>query len=44
MQMCISIAARPSNVGTRFHNFLYEELGLNFVYKGFAVDDAEGAV
>jgi shikimate dehydrogenase len=44
MQMCISIAARPSNVGTRFHNFLYEELGLNYVYKGFAVDDAIGAV
>ena len=44
MQMCISIAARPSNIGTRFHNFLYDELGLNFVYKGFAVDDAEGAV
>jgi shikimate dehydrogenase len=44
MQMCISIAARPSNVGTRFHNFLYEELGLNFVYKGFAVNDAVGAV
>jgi shikimate dehydrogenase len=44
MQMCISIASRPSNIGTRFHNYLYEELGLNFVYKGFAVDDAEGAV
>lgn len=44
MQMCISIAARPSNIGTRFHNYLYDELGLNFVYKGFAVDDAEGAV
>lgn len=44
MQMCISIAARPSNIGTRFHNFLYDELDLNFVYKGFAVDDAEGAV
>ena len=44
MQMCISIAARPSNIGTRFHNFLYDELGLNFVYKGFAVDDSEGAV
>lgn len=44
MQMCISIAARPSNIGTRFHNYLYDEIGLNFVYKGFAVDDAEGAV
>lgn len=42
--MCISIAARPSNIGTRFHNYLYDQLGLNFVYKGFAVDDAEGAV
>lgn len=44
MTMCISIAARPSNVGTRFHNYLYEQLGLNWVYKGFAVDDAIGAV
>jgi shikimate dehydrogenase len=44
MQLCISISARPSNIGTRFHNYLYEELGLNFIYKGFAVDDAEGAV
>lgn len=44
MQVCISISARPSNIGTRFHNYLYEELGLNFVYKGFQVDDAEGAV
>jgi shikimate dehydrogenase len=44
MQLCISISARPSNIGTRFHNFLYEELGLNFIYKGFQVDDAEGAV
>lgn len=44
MQVCISISARPSNIGTRFHNFLYEELGLNYIYKGFEVDDAEGAV
>jgi shikimate dehydrogenase len=44
MQLCISISARPSNIGTRFHNFLYDELGLNFVYKAFAVDDVEGAV
>lgn len=44
MQVCISIAARPSNIGTRFHNYLYDELGLNFIYKGFAVDDEVGAV
>jgi shikimate dehydrogenase len=30
--LCISLAARPSNIGTRFHNFLYDELGLNFVW------------
>lgn len=44
MQVCISLAARPTNLGTRFHNFLYDELKLNFVYKAFATDDLEGAV
>lgn len=43
-RLCMSISARPSNTGTRFHNFLYEELGLDFVYKAFAVSDAAGAV
>jgi len=44
MQVCISLAARPTNLGTRFHNFLYDELNLNFVYKAFTTDDLEGAV
>jgi shikimate dehydrogenase len=44
MQVCMSLAARPSNIGTRFHNFLYDELGLNFIYKAFTTDDLEGAV
>lgn len=44
MQLCISLAARPSNLGTRFHNFLYDELGLNFIYKAFSTNDLEGAV
>lgn len=44
MQVCISLSGRPSNLGTRFHNFLYDELGLNFVYKAFTTDDLEGAV
>lgn len=44
MTLCISLSARPSNLGTRFHNFLYDELGLNFVYKAFSTDDIEGAV
>jgi shikimate dehydrogenase len=43
-QVCISLSARPSNVGTRFHNFLYAELGLDYVYKAFATNDIEGAI
>jgi shikimate dehydrogenase len=44
MQVCISLAARPTNIGTRFHNFLYDELKLNFIYKAFTTQDLEGAV
>lgn len=44
MVLCISLAARPSNIGTRFHNFLYDELGLNFIYKAFTTDDIEAAI
>ena len=44
MSLCISLAARPSNIGTRFHNYLYDELGLNFIYKAFTTTDVEGAV
>ncbi|WP_200174802.1 shikimate 5-dehydrogenase [Tomitella cavernea] len=43
-RLCMSLAARPSDVGTRFHNFLYAELGLNFVYKAFTTGDLAGAV
>lgn len=43
-RLCMSLSARPSNVGTRFHNFLYRELGLNFVYKAFAIADIVGAI
>ena len=44
MQVCISLASRPTNLGTRFHNYLYDELGLNFIYKAFTTQDLEGAV
>ena len=44
MQVCISLAARPTNIGTRFHNYLYDELELNFIYKAFTTQDLEGAV
>jgi shikimate dehydrogenase len=42
--LCMSLSHRPSNFGTRFHNFLYRELGLNFLYKAFASQDLEGAI
>ncbi len=44
MTLCISLAGRPSNIGTRFHNHLYDELGLNFIYKAFSTDDIVGAI
>ena len=44
MTLCISLSARPSNNGTRFHNFLYEELGLNWIYKAFAPTDLGQAI
>jgi shikimate dehydrogenase len=43
-QLCISLAARPSSIGTRFHNFLYDELGLDFVYKAFTTADLAAAI
>ncbi|MFM2480885.1 shikimate 5-dehydrogenase [Celerinatantimonas sp. YJH-8] len=42
--LCISLAARPSNYGTRFHNYLYQALGLNFIYKAFTTSDLPAAV
>ena len=44
MTMCISLSARPSNNGTRFHNHLYEQLGLNWIYKAFAPTNLEQAI
>ncbi|WP_293731182.1 shikimate 5-dehydrogenase [uncultured Actinobacillus sp.] len=43
-KLCISISARPSNFGTTFHNYLYQKLGLDFIYKAFQVQDIEHAV
>ena len=43
-RLCISLSGRPGNFGTRFHNYLYQKLGLNFVYKAFSTDDIEHAV
>ena len=43
-QLCISLAARPSNIGTRFHTHLYEHLGLDFIYKAFTTTDIVAAI
>ncbi len=43
-KLCISLAARPSNIGTRFHNYLYDELGLDFIYKAFTATDIAAAI
>lgn len=42
--LCISLSGRPSNIGTRFHNYLYEKLGINFIYKAFSTQDIEHAI
>lgn len=42
--LCISLAARPSNIGTRFHNYLYELLGLDFIYKACTTTDIAAAI
>ncbi|QJT79663.1 shikimate 5-dehydrogenase [Kosakonia sp. MUSA4] len=43
-QVCMSLAARPSNFGTRFHNYLYDALDLNYLYKAFTTTDLPGAI
>ncbi len=42
--LCISLSGRPSRVGTRFHNHLYDALGLDFVYKACTTSDLPAAV
>lgn len=42
--LCMSLAGRPGNFGVRFHNHLYEQLGLNFYYKTFTTQDLPAAI
>ncbi len=42
--LCMSLAARPGRFGSRFHNHLYEALGLDFVYKAFRPHDLTAAI
>lgn len=43
-RLCLSLAGRPGSFGTRFHNHLYDALGLDFVYKAFTTTDLPAAV
>lgn len=43
-RLCMSLSARPGNTGTRFHNYLYRALGLNYVYKAFSTRDLPAAI
>jgi shikimate dehydrogenase len=43
-RLCISLSGRPSNIGTRFHNYLYDVLGLDFIYKAFTTTDIGAAI
>lgn len=43
-RLCMSLSARPGNFGTRFQNYLYEALDLDYVYKAFSTRDLAGAI
>lgn len=43
-RLCMSLSGRPGNFGTRFHNYLYEALELDFIYKAFTTRDLPAAI
>ncbi|WP_101689723.1 shikimate 5-dehydrogenase [Dysgonomonas massiliensis] len=43
-KLCMSLAARPSNFGTFFHNYLYKKLKLNYIYKAFTTNNLRDAI
>ncbi|MNF35342.1 Shikimate 5-dehydrogenase-like protein [compost metagenome] len=43
-RLCMSLSGRPGNFGTRFQNYLYEALGLDFIYKAFTTTDLPAAI
>ena len=43
-KLCMSLASRPGNFGTRLHNFLYAAMGLNYLYKAFTTTDLKSAI
>jgi shikimate dehydrogenase len=43
-KLCMSLASRPGNFGTRLHNFLYAAMDLNYLYKAFTTTDLKSAI
>lgn len=43
-KLCMSLSGRPGNFGTRFQNYLYDALGLDYVYKAFTTRDLPAAI
>lgn len=43
-QLCISLSGRPGNFGTFFHNYLYQQLELDYIYKAFSTHNIEDAI
>lgn len=42
--LCMSLAGRPGTFGVRFHNHLYEQLGLDYYYKAMTTPDLPSAI
>lgn len=43
-KLCMSLAGRPGKFGSRFHNRLYELIGLDYIYKAFTTKDLPAAI
>lgn len=43
-KLCMSLAARPGNFGTLFHNYLYNKLELDYIYKAFTTNNLKDAI
>ncbi|SDH06102.1 shikimate dehydrogenase [Pseudomonas flavescens] len=43
-RLCMSLSGRPGNFGTRFQNYLYRELQLDYLYKAFTTTDLPAAI
>lgn len=43
-RLCMSLAGRPGKFGSRFHNRLYELIGLDYIYKAFTTKDLPAAI